>query len=124
MEFQYQEKKAEVSYPIRLLPKEKTEEQRQYETAIEQLKQEEQKNPYEEKVKLPDKVGDYILHISQNSKENKKGILLVFLLVGIFYVVRLEEAMKEKEKERKEQLLKDYPEFIHQLVLLLGAGMT
>ena len=122
--FQYQEKKAEVSYPIRLLPKEKTEEQRQYEVAIKQLKEEEQKNPYEEKVRLPDKVGDYILHISQNSKENKKGILVVFLLVGIFYVVRLEEAMKEKEKERKEQLLKDYPEFIHQLVLLLGAGMT
>lgn len=122
--FQYQEEKVEVSYPIRLLPKEKTEEERQYETAIEQLKQEEQKNPYEEKVKLPDKIGDYLLHLSKKDNGNKKGILLLFLFAGSFYVIRLEESMKEKEKERIEQLLKDYPEFIHQLVLLLGAGMT
>ena len=53
-----------------------------------------------------------------------KGIKYILLGIGILFFFREEEQMKEQMNERKEQLLKDYPEFIHQLILLIGAGMT
>jgi hypothetical protein len=47
------------------------------------------------------------------------GILFVFLLILLE-----KQQMQETEKERVEQMMRDYPEIVGKLNLLLGAGMT
>ena len=122
--FQYKEQEAEVVYPIRLMPKEKTGEQIQYEAAIAQLKEEEQESVYESKFELPNEIENYTLNIPTESKNTGKWLIVLCLLGGGLWIMKEEEDIKEQERKRKQQLIKDYPEFIHQLVLLLGAGMT
>ncbi len=61
----------------------------------------------------------------QEKKEDMSGI---FLILGIVLVVavysRESMTLRKKKKEREEEMLIDYPEFLSRFILLTGAGMT
>lgn len=124
VKLQYREWKEEREYPIRVIPKKKTKEEQQYEMAIETLKEEEKKEPFKTGFQLPKEVGSYTVEVLENQQVKGYVILIFCIGVGALFFYREEDNMKSQLKERREQLLKEYPEFIHQLVLLIGAGMT
>ena len=99
-----------------------------------------------EKEKLDEKIYAYISEAGKNEKtkilqlptemegralswENKESFLSAkILFLGVVVAVLLpeleRERIREQKKKREEQLLREYPEMISKLTLLLGAGMT
>ena len=83
-----------------------------------------QQNPEQEEVILPTEFeGKEVQY--RNSDKTSNGL---FLLLGIAAAVCM--FLKEKEddalarKVREEQLMEDYPEFVYQLLILIGAGYS
>lgn len=58
-------------------------------------------------------------------KQDMTGIFLLLGAVAVFAVYGREvSVLRKKKKEREEELLMDYPDFLSRFLLLLGAGMT
>lgn len=122
--FRYEDFEEIRTYTIRLIPEVKSEEEKEYEDVVKKIKEKEENSLYQIQFELPNKIGDYIIENTKGWNKNQGVFLILVLGIGILFFFREEEQMKEQMNERKEQLLKDYPEFIHQLILLIGAGMT
>ena len=122
--FRYEDFEEIRTYTIRLIPEVKSEEEKEYEEVVKKIKEKEENSLYQIQFELPNKIGDYIIENTKGWNKNQGVFLILVLGIGILFFFREEEQMKEQMNERKEQLLKDYPEFIHQLILLIGAGMT
>lgn len=92
---------------------------------IQQYFEEEQEvSKNEEFLRLPLQIGGIRLQWSQKEEATYQIILLLgFVAAAVVYI---QEGVKEqrKEQERKEQLLKQYPDMVSKISLLLGAGMT
>lgn len=112
------------TYTVHLIPKIKQEEEKEYEELIQTLKEEEEKNLYNKQFELPRKIGNYTIQYASEWKGKIKILFFIFLGSSFLFFCREEERVKEQLKEREEQLIKDYPEFLHQLILFISAGMT
>lgn len=75
-------------------------------------------------LKLPFQIDGVRLQWSQKAENTYHIILLLGLAAAA--AVYIQEGVKQqrKEQERKEQLLKQYPDMVSKISLLLGAGMT
>lgn len=64
--------------------------------------------------------------ISYRNKMNNRFIYVFFLGIGcaFFLSFGMDDDLKKKYEKRQQQLLFDYPEFVSQLALLIGAGMS
>lgn len=90
----------------------------------EYFEQEQEQSKNKEFLTLPVQIGGTQLKWSQKTENTYQIILMLGLAAAA--VVYIQEAMKEQRKEqaRKEQLLKQYPDMVSKISLLLGAGMT
>lgn len=90
----------------------------------EYFEQEQEESKNKEFLTLPVQIGGTQLKWSQKTENTYQIILMLGLAAAA--VVYIQEAMKEQRKEqaRKEQLLKQYPDMVSKISLLLGAGMT
>lgn len=87
------------------------------------IQTEEEKTRTKESFSLPLSVEG--IELSQNSPVRQMGgivVIVVMILVLSFY--QKQNRLKEKLKQRKTQILEDYPRLVSQLVLYLGAGMN
>ncbi len=77
-----------------------------------------------EKYYLPSRVNGS--HIQWSYPADHSGMMMVSLaaLGGILLIASRESRKKEKEKKRKEQMVRDYPNLVTKLCLLVQAGMT
>lgn len=76
----------------------------------------------EEKIVIPASEGDFLL--TQKEKNPVVFVYIIGLCLCVYFFAKECQTRKEEEKERKELLDYEYPVFLNQLVLLLGAGMT
>lgn len=121
---EYKEFHEEFEYIVRVVPQNKTKEEKEYEQVLQELQEQEKQSPYKTSFTIPKKIGNYDISLEDQRKKVQNGILFFAISVGILLFIREEETLKEQLKYRKEQLMKEYPEFVHQLVLFIGAGMT
>lgn len=88
------------------------------------VKEEDEKTREISVVKLPEKLADKT--ITWNRKNDSRGY--VILLLGMTAAVAVSMLKKQEEKKKNEQerkqMVRDYPEIVSKIVLLLGAGMT
>lgn len=88
------------------------------------VKEEDDKTREIPSVKLPDKLNDS--KITWKKETDSRGY--VILLLGITASVSVYGLKKQNEKKEmirvKKQMMRDYPEIVSKMVLLLGAGMT
>lgn len=78
----------------------------------------------EEAIKLPEEfLGKRILWLSKSGKQ-AMGILVLGILVGILLYYSANEQLTKEVKNRKKQMVLDYPDIVNKLALLIGAGMT
>lgn len=75
-------------------------------------------------LKLPGELDG--IKISYKNKINNRFICVFFLGIGcaFFLSFGMDSDLKKKYEKRQQQLLFDYPEFVSQLALLIGAGMS
>ncbi len=73
---------------------------------------------------LPEKIGSYSLtwEDASRTKPTTYIALIVLAILGIEVAKRARK--KEEEKKRNQALLKEYPDFLNEMNLLLGAGMN
>lgn len=121
---EYKDFSEDLEYMVRVVPQNKTKEEKEYEQVIQKLQEKEKQDPYKTVLTIPQKIGNYYISLEDQKKKTQSMILFLAVGIGILLFVREEETLKEQLKHRKEQLIKEYPEFVHQLVLFIGAGMT
>lgn len=88
------------------------------------LKLLEEQSRTKSKLNLPSSIREFQISLMSKKPNHSMTVLFFCILMGGLLAFRTEEEIKSELKERDRQLLKDYPEVINKLVLLLGAGMT
>ncbi len=108
----------------RLLKKSLSPQERMWAEINDQLKESAEESQYDEKMQLPSSYKGQSVKWEKKVDDNSL-LILVLTVIGAAasYVLRDKELKKDMEK-RQEQMLRDYPQLVSQLVLYLGAGMT
>ena len=94
------------------------------EKAEETLQQIEKETRTDEKLTIPEQLGEVGVSVKRQTKERAMtwvafGIVLAALLPVMMYA-----RWKEERRKRNNALIGQYPSFVNRLWLLLGAGMT
>lgn len=88
------------------------------------LADKEEESRYEEIFTLPESYGGTKITWSEKREDNSLILLLLILTGGAATFVLKDNELKEKIDKRNHELFLDYPQFVSQLTLYLGAGMT
>lgn len=120
----YDEEAREHSFGCYVYPKRHSRMEQLTADLTEYFEQEQENSKYQEFLKLPLEWNGYRLFWTKKTDHTYQIIILLGLAAAA--VVFIQEEMKEQRKEqgRKEQLLKQYPDMVSKISLLLGAGMT
>ena len=73
---------------------------------------------------LPQEVENQTLQWKAQDSQLPGQIFLLGIMIALLLPALESEKQHEKKKKREEQLLREYPEMVNKLTLLLGAGMT
>lgn len=73
---------------------------------------------------LPDEVEGKKLEWSQKKESRWYYVLLLGIAFSVFLVYREREQVKQKERQRREELLREYPGMISKFTMLLSTGTT
>ena len=109
---------------INVVPKKLSGEER-IRAAIEGLlKDADKASKYEEQVVLPESYRDGDIVWSRKKDDSSLILMILMLFAGGLCFVLKDKELQKKIDERNAQMLLDYPRFVSQIVLYLGAGMT
>lgn len=89
-----------------------------------EVKQREGESREKESFLLPEEVDGKKLRWNQQKEEYWYYILLIGIICCIYLVYREKEKVRQKEKQRREELLRDYPGMISKFTMLLNTGTT
>ena len=78
----------------------------------------------EEYIELPERIGESSYTWTQKVKDDAPVLFLLILIAAAAVYAMKDKDLEKKVKEREEEMLSDYPQFVSKLVLYLGAGMT
>lgn len=117
-----EEELGESTWQITIYPKEYSKEEEKIQKLKNEIEDYLKEHEKEETVVISAVEGDFLL--TQKEKNPVFFVYIMGLLLGVYFFAKEWQSRKEEEKTRKEQLDYEYPVFLNQLVLLLGAGMT
>lgn len=88
------------------------------------FEEEQEQSKHKAYLRMPQQLNGYILQWSQKAEKTYQIILMIGLAAAA--VVYIQQGLKEQkiEQKRKDQLLRQYPDMVSKISLLLGAGMT
>lgn len=94
------------------------------ERLTEELKKRDAEQAYEEIMELPTDVGESPVEFYKKKSRSPWlfAILFLLMIIGLFALWESED--KRLRKEREDQLLRDYPDLVSKITLLLQAGLT
>ncbi len=120
----YDEQAREHTFGCYVYPKKQKPVEQLFTDLKEYFEQEQEESKNSEYLRLPAQLSGRQLKWSQ--KEDHTYQIILMLGFAAAAAVYIQEAMREQRKEqaRKEQLLKQYPDMVSKISLLLGAGMT
>ena len=123
-ELSCQDRKELVVIPIRLVVGELTEAERYQRDLAAELNRQANLSQTEGSWELPASWEGKELTFYQEKEESWWMIPLLLMGVVLFYHAHRREEARTREKERKEQIIQQYPHFVSRFVVLLGAGMN
>lgn len=114
----------EYSFGCLVFPKKLNKMERLFADLEEYLELEKEKSRNKQIFQLPLQINGIKINWSLKSENTYRIIILVGIAASV--AVYIQQGMKEqkKEQDRKSQLLRQYPDMVSKLSLLLGAGMT
>ena len=89
-----------------------------------ELKEREEATREEESFQLPEEVNGKKLTWSQKKEQRWYYILIIGIVYSVYLVYREREKVKKKAKQRREELIREYPGMISKFTMLLGTGTT
>ncbi len=118
----YEDKLCEYTYDITIVPsKEEKTDRYKLQQAIHELLE---NHPYEKEINIASNMDGIQLYIPDKWEKAWLYIGVLGIVVAILLWTKDLEEIKSKNKIRDIQLLKEYPNFVNKLVLLLGAGLS
>lgn len=94
------------------------------ERAEETLQQIEKETRTEEKLTIPEQLGDVGVSIQRQTKKRAMAWVTFGIVLAGLLPVAMYARWKEERRKRNNALIGQYPSFVNRLWLLLGAGMT
>lgn len=123
VELWYGDHSKEKDFEIRIFPKEEREIEKYFAKVISDFKKEEEKSLYKEGFSLPLQVEGVSIERLGDTGTSPMTVLVIGILLSGLLLLKEQEEKKQAEEKRREMLLRSYPWFVNELVLLLGAGM-
>lgn len=122
LQLSYETYEYEYSFPIILVPKkmEKTFE----EEILDFLWKDQQQYDTQKKYYFPSSWNQQTVSVTEEKKPYALWVMLFGSIVSIFLFFAKNKDLHTEIEERREQLLREYPEFVSKLMLYMGAGMT
>ncbi len=119
----YGEKSFEKTFSVIVFPKEQNAIQQKFQIVVDKIVKAEQEASHQDGFSLPTSVEGIDIHRT-DQREITPGQVLVAGVVLVFLLLLKEQEEKKKAAEnRRGKLLRSYPWFVNEMVLLLGAGM-
>ena len=119
----YGEYSQEKEYTMTVFPKEKNAIEKQFAKVKEAIENKEKEALYKKQLVLPATMEGVDISRADDSGVTPLHVLAAGFLIAGLLLLREQENRRMKEKKRQEQLLKSYPWFVNEVVLLFGAGM-
>lgn len=119
----YGEESFSRDYSIRIFPKEETSFEQAFDTAKKQIEEEEKKAIYDEGFYVPTEIGDVIITSVDSEGVTPAQVLVAGIIIVALLLLREQENEKQRMKNRRDCLVRSYPWFVNELLLLMGAGM-
>ena len=120
----YQGKHRYLIRDLYVCPRELTEEERIHEEILSAVKKAESDSASDDHVTLPLSVSAGSLTWKENLSDISPMILMGVLLISVLIVPFRESEVNKQLKKRSRELLIEYPSFVSQLTLFLGAGLS
>lgn len=124
LELEYEEEMREEVYPLLIYPAELTEQEQIEQELLRKLTEQIGQQEYEQVIVLPTEIDGYQLGLPSQTGRVLAVTFTGGVLVILLLWVRKREDLYRRRKKRKEALLMEYPYFVNQLQLYLGAGST
>ena len=122
--YRYNEHRWEQLFYANVVPKELTPAQlvqKEIEILLDASRKE---SEYENHMDLPGTYRDESISWSEKKQDSSVMLLLLMLVGGAATFVMKDNELKQKIEDRNDQLIREYPGLVSQMVLYLGAGMT
>lgn len=123
-EVSYYEHLMEYTIPVKIVRPDLSDKERLIQEISQQLEAADLSTITDFDLKLPKEVGDYQLQWSEPKNNMSWQITLIGIMMAVGLFFYKDQKLQDTLKVRNDQLLLDYPEIIHKMVLLLNAGMT
>lgn len=121
----YRKKRAERTMSFRIMPKQYSKDEILAGKLRGELAKASEKSAKDSYLKLPGYLGDYKLSWWEGEeKSNSEMLFFLGIIMAVVAWVAGEKELEKKMKQRKEQMLLDYPELVNKFTLLVNAGMT
>ena len=118
----YEGVQQEYRFSAQVFPPEKSVKEQFYERLQEMLQSENAK--MDEMFYLPQKINGYVLTWEKKKQQQPYLILFLGVIAMAGIAIGKKEDARKKQQLREAQLAAEYPQFLSQMSLLLGAGMT
>lgn len=112
------------SMSFKIMPRQYSEEELLQKELGLQLEQAEETTGEKEYLELPEELTGYRLIWGEELKSSSSTLIILGLIAGVIVWIANDKELDKKLKQRKEQMLIDYPEIINKFTLLINAGMT
>lgn len=123
-ECKYREIVNEVVLHAVVLPKIISPQEIQDKEIYDAVKKNDEETLTEEYIRLPDKTGTKQLVWHKKLRNNGILLFLLIIIASIAIFIMKDQDLNKIIEARKEELSKEYPQFVSKLVLYMGAGMT
>ncbi|MCR5404863.1 MAG: type II secretion system F family protein [Butyrivibrio sp.] len=122
--YRYGELKWQQAFAFRIMPQSLSAAEKVRKEIEGLLDRADEESLQEDYIILPDEYGDGEITWSEKVRDNSLFLLMLTLIGGAASYVMKDKELKKAMEARSAQMLSDYPQFLSQLVLYMGAGMT
>ena len=119
----YEEQNFSQKYSLTVFPKEKNVMEREFSLVKERLRKKEEKEAHKEGFYLPTKIDDVEIERIDEEAVTPAQVLIAGLVLVVLLFLREQENVRKCTQERKNCLIRSYPWFVNELLLMMGAGM-
>ena len=120
----YEEQCFQRTYPVKIYQKVETAEIQKDKQLLKLVEQSDEQSKQNKQILLPKSMGEEAIEWKQIMPCQGVHYWLWGILGAVAVVFGMNYDLAKKDKERKKELIEDYPEFVSSLQLYLGAGLS
>ena len=120
----YEQFKWEEEFTVLLLPAVISPEQEYSNNLRELLSENDKLYQTNDKYYLPKSIGELDISWEERKDENSAFILFLGFAGALLVIWGMDRDVQKKDRQRREQLVRNYPDFVSRLQLYMGAGLT